>query len=65
MIVGGTDARFFRDKGAVGYGTGLFSREVTVSEFASRFHGHNKRIDVNSLGLCANLWVGVAKDLLG
>ena len=25
LIVGGTDARFFRDKGAVAYGTGLFS----------------------------------------
>jgi acetylornithine deacetylase/succinyl-diaminopimelate desuccinylase-like protein len=65
LMVGGTDARFFRDKGVVGYGTGLFDRNVTLAEFASRFHGHNERIDVTSLGLCTDLWIGVAKDLLG
>lgn len=65
LLVGGTDARFFRDKGVVGYGTGLFDRNVTLAEFASRFHGHNERIDVTSLGLCTDLWVGVVKDLLG
>ncbi len=65
ILVGGTDARFFRDKGVVGYGTGLFDRNVSLAEFASRFHGHNERIDITSLGLCTNLWVGVAKDLLG
>ena len=64
LIIGATDARFFRDKGVVGYGTGLFDRGVTLAEFASRFHGHNERIDVNSLGLCTDLWVGVVKDLL-
>ena len=65
LLIGATDARFFRDKGVVGYGTGLFERGVTLEEFASRFHGHNERIDTTSLGLCANLWTGVAKDLLG
>ncbi|MSR12960.1 MAG: M20/M25/M40 family metallo-hydrolase [Gammaproteobacteria bacterium] len=65
LLVGATDARFFRDKGAVGYGTGLFDRNVSLAEFASRFHGHNERIDVTSLGLCTDLWIGVAKDLLG
>ncbi len=65
LLVGATDARFFRDKGVVGYGTGLFDRNVSLAEFASRFHGHNERIDVTSLGLCTDLWVGVAKDLLG
>ena len=49
----------------VGYGTGLFDRNVSLAEFASRFHGHNERIDVTSLGLCTDLWVGVVKDLLG
>lgn len=65
LLVGGTDARFFRDRGVVGYGTGLFVPNVTMEEFGSRFHGHNERIDVTSLGLCANLWTGVVKDLLG
>lgn len=65
LLVGATDARFFRGKGVVGYGTGLFERNVTMAEFASRFHGHNERIDVISLGMCTDLWVGVVKDLLG
>lgn len=65
LLVGATDARFFRDRGVVGYGTGLFDRNVSMAEFAARFHGHNERIDVTSLGLCTDLWVGVVKDLLG
>ncbi len=65
LLIGATDARFFRDKGVVGYGTGLLDRSVSLPEFASRFHGHNERIDVTSLGLCTDFWVGVMKDLLG
>jgi acetylornithine deacetylase/succinyl-diaminopimelate desuccinylase-like protein len=65
LTVGGTDARFFRQKGVVGFGTGLFSPGLTFKEFGSRFHGHDERIDVGSLGLTAGLWLGVAKDLLG
>jgi acetylornithine deacetylase/succinyl-diaminopimelate desuccinylase-like protein len=65
LLVGATDARFFRDKGVVGYGTGLLDRSVSLPEFASRFHGHNERIDVTSLGLCTDLWVGVMQEMLG
>jgi acetylornithine deacetylase/succinyl-diaminopimelate desuccinylase-like protein len=64
LLVGGTDARFFRQKGAVGFGAGLFSPGLTMKEFGSRFHGHDERIDVGSLGLTAGLWTGVARDLL-
>jgi acetylornithine deacetylase/succinyl-diaminopimelate desuccinylase-like protein len=65
LIVGGTDARFFRHKGAVAYGAGLFSPELTFASFAGRFHGNDERVDVASLGLVADLWVGVARELLG
>jgi acetylornithine deacetylase/succinyl-diaminopimelate desuccinylase-like protein len=65
MIVGGTDARFFRDKGAVAYGAGLFSPSVTFESFGRRFHGHDERIDVESLGLSAGLWYDLARHLLG
>ena len=64
LIVGGTDARFFRDRGAVAYGAGLFSPSVSFAQFASRFHGHDERVDIESLGLCAELWYGLAKELL-
>ena len=60
-----TVKRFFREKGTVAYGTGLFSPGVSFAQFASRFHGHDERIDVDSLGLCTNYWLGVAQDFLG
>jgi acetylornithine deacetylase/succinyl-diaminopimelate desuccinylase-like protein len=65
MIVGATDARFFRRAGATAYGAGLFSDRISFAEFASMFHGDNERVDVDSLKLSTDLWLGLAKDLLG
>ncbi len=65
LIVGGTDARFFRTAGAVAYGAGLFSPSVTYELFADRFHGHNERIDVESLALGTQLWIETSKQMLG
>jgi acetylornithine deacetylase/succinyl-diaminopimelate desuccinylase-like protein len=65
LIVGGTDARFFRAKGAVAYGTGLFSPEVTLESFGTRFHGNDERIDTESLGLAADFWIHIAKEICG
>ncbi|HSK22238.1 MAG TPA: M20/M25/M40 family metallo-hydrolase [Egicoccus sp.] len=64
MLVGGTDAAFFRDRGVPSYGAGLFSAKASLQEFQSRFHGHDERIDVDSLGLSTQLWLDVAQDLL-
>jgi acetylornithine deacetylase/succinyl-diaminopimelate desuccinylase-like protein len=65
LVVGGTDARQYRDRGRVAYGTGLFSADFDSSTFGSRFHGHDERIDVESLGLATDFWIGIAQDLLG
>jgi len=65
LTAGGTDARFFRDRGSVAYGTALFTRGMTAAEFASRFHGHDERVDVESLDLTTQLWIDVVTDLLG
>jgi acetylornithine deacetylase/succinyl-diaminopimelate desuccinylase-like protein len=65
LLVGGTDARFFREKGAVAYGAGLFSPSMTLRSFGLRFHGNDERIDVESLGLTTEFWVGVVRELLG
>jgi acetylornithine deacetylase/succinyl-diaminopimelate desuccinylase-like protein len=62
LIVGGTDARFFRDRDAVAYGAGLFSPKVTFEEFSKRFHGNDERVDVESLGLSTQLWIELARD---
>ena len=64
LIVGGTDARFYRDRGSTAYGAGLFSDKMDFATFGSRFHGNDERIDTDSLGLSANYFYGIAKDLL-
>jgi acetylornithine deacetylase/succinyl-diaminopimelate desuccinylase-like protein len=64
MIVGATDARFFRRAGATAYGAGLFSDRISFADFASMFHGDNERIDQESLRLSTELWMGLAMDLL-
>ena len=62
--VGFTDSRVFRELGAVSYGAGLFSPSVDGAEFARRFHGHDERVDVESLGLTVELWQRVVADLM-
>ncbi len=63
FMVGFTDSRVFRDLGAVSYGAGLFSPTVDPSEFGRRFHGHDERVDVESLRLTTDLWRRVVLDL--
>jgi len=64
MTVGFTDARVYRQMGAVAYGAGLFSPELDPGDFSRRFHGNDERIDVESLQLTTQLWLDVATDLL-
>jgi acetylornithine deacetylase/succinyl-diaminopimelate desuccinylase-like protein len=64
LTVGATDARFFRKLGTVAYGFGLFTRHLTFEDYATMFHGIDERVDVDSLGLSAELWNGVARDTL-
>lgn len=64
LLVGGTDARFYRERGRIAYGAGLFSKNMDFATFGSRFHGHNERIDIESLGLSAQYFHGIAIDLL-
>ncbi|WP_419920345.1 M20/M25/M40 family metallo-hydrolase [Candidatus Poriferisodalis sp.] len=63
LIVGATDARFFRHKGAVAYGAGLFSDRVNSSDFMTRFHGNDERVDIDSLALTTQLWIDVVHHL--
>jgi acetylornithine deacetylase/succinyl-diaminopimelate desuccinylase-like protein len=64
LVVGGTDARFYRKRNRVAYGAGLFSPDMTAATFGSRFHGHDERIDVESLALATQFWIDIATDLL-
>ena len=59
LITGGTDARFYRKMGSQVLGAGLLNKSVDTSEFYSRFHGNNERIDLQSLDLATQLWLDI------
>ena len=65
LILGFTDAPYFRDKGAIAYGFGLFSRALTVEKMSGRFHGNDERIDVESLALTTQAWLEVCEQFIG
>lgn len=50
-----TDARFFRDRGSIAYGVGLFDDAISFPDFLAMFHGHDERVSVESLGLTTRL----------
>jgi acetylornithine deacetylase/succinyl-diaminopimelate desuccinylase-like protein len=64
LIVGATDARFFRRLGATAYGYGLFSRNLSFDDYSTMFHGDDERVDQESLRLSTELWQVVAHELL-
>ena len=45
-----TDARFFRQKGAIAYGVGLFDDDVSFGEMLAMFHGNDERVSETSVG---------------
>ena len=65
MIVGFTDAPYFRERGAVAYGFGLFSRALTAEAMSGRFHGNDERVDVESLALTTQAWLDTCELFLG
>lgn len=65
LIVGFTDAPYFRERGAVAYGFGLCSRALTAEAMSSRFHGNDERVDVASLALTTQAWLDVCELFLG
>jgi acetylornithine deacetylase/succinyl-diaminopimelate desuccinylase-like protein len=64
IITGGTDARFFRPKGTVAYGAGLFDDRFDTGQFATMFHGHNERVSVASMALTTE-FLAVAVERFG
>ncbi len=49
LMTVGTDARFWRAKGSIGYGVGLFDDRMTFSQMLALFHGHDERVSVVSV----------------
>jgi acetylornithine deacetylase/succinyl-diaminopimelate desuccinylase-like protein len=51
-----TDARYWREKGTVAYGVGLFDDRMGFSEMLSLFHGHDERVSTASVERTASLY---------
>ena len=65
LTPGGTDLTFYRAKGSIGYGFAVMSAQVDHREFASRFHGNDERIDVESLRLTTEAWDQLVREFAG
>ena len=65
LVVGATDARYFRRKGVTAYGYGLMSERIPFAEFSKLFHGNNERVDQETLSLMTPLWEQTAREMLG
>ena len=57
--------KFFRWKGIPAYGFGLHSTRIPYTEYPLMFHGHNERVDTESLKLSAIMWETLCRDFLG
>ena len=64
LIVGGTDARFFREGALDATAPDCSPHRSRSNRSVRAFHGNDERIDVESLGLAADFWLDIARDLL-
>lgn len=60
-----TDARFWRKRGTVAYGVGLFDDRMDFSEMLALFHGHDERVSVASVDRTTTLYTEVFERFLG
>ena len=51
-----TDARFWRPKGTIAYGVGLFDEKMSFSEMLALFHGHDERVSVGAVERTTTLY---------
>jgi acetylornithine deacetylase/succinyl-diaminopimelate desuccinylase-like protein len=61
---GATDGRFFRRRGSVAYGFGMFSDRISFEQFLSMFHGDDERVDAESLALSAEMFESLPRTFL-
>lgn len=60
-----TDARFWRRRGTIAYGVGLYDDRMDFSEMLALFHGHDERVSVESVHRTTELYRNVFRRFLG
>ncbi|MCP4083439.1 MAG: M20/M25/M40 family metallo-hydrolase [Actinomycetia bacterium] len=63
LMPGATDARFWRQRGSVAYGVGIYDDRTTFSDLLARFHGHDERISIESLQRTTKLYERILHHL--
>lgn len=64
MMTVGTDGRFWRTKGTVAYGVGLYDDQLDFSTMLGLFHGHDERVSTASVERTTALYEGVLSRFL-
>lgn len=65
LLTAATDARFWRRRGTIAHGVGLFGDRMGFSEMLSLFHGHDERVSVESVDLTTALYERILRSFLG
>jgi acetylornithine deacetylase/succinyl-diaminopimelate desuccinylase-like protein len=65
MVSGGTDSRFFRQRGIPAYGFLPLKPDLSLSEMLSIVHGRNERISQANLLLATKFFYRLVKRMLG
>ncbi len=60
-----TDARFWRARGTVAYGVGLFDDRMSFSEMTTLFHGDDERVSVDSVARTTVLYERALERFFG
>jgi len=56
-----TDARFWRQRGTISYGVGLYDSQTRFSELLSLFHGNDERVAIESVLRTTSLYERILK----
>ena len=60
-----TDARYWRKRGTIAYGVGLFDDRMDFSEMLALFHGHDEKVSMESVKRTTALYEKVLARFLG
>lgn len=64
LMTVGTDGRFWRTRGTVAYGVGLYDDRLDFSTMLGLFHGHDERVSVESVERTTRLYQEVLSRFL-
>ncbi|WKD56634.1 putative succinyl-diaminopimelate desuccinylase [Corynebacterium capitovis DSM 44611] len=65
LSAGGSDLRFARRRGGVGYGFALHDRERTLGDVLDQLHSHDEYVDVRDVELTAQAYRSLVGRFLG